>query len=63
MPTPTPAPEPTPTPTPTPTPQINALDPFSLSQLWPDEAQGFTPWPAKRLHMLVVSFPTGVKLK
>ena len=25
-------------------PEINALEPVSLRQVWPDEARDFTPW-------------------
>ena len=31
---------------------ISALEPLSLREVWPDEAQDFTPWLADNLHML-----------
>ena len=33
-------------------PEINALEPVSLRQVWPDEARDFTPWLADHLHLL-----------
>jgi hypothetical protein len=33
-------------------PEINALEPVSLRQVWPDEARDFTPWLAAHLHLL-----------
>ena len=33
-------------------PEINALEPVSLRQVWPDEARHFTPWLADHLHLL-----------
>ena len=33
-------------------PEINALEPVSLRQVWPDEARDFTPWLANHLHLL-----------
>ena len=33
-------------------PEINALEPMSLRQVWPDEARDFTPWLADHLHLL-----------
>ncbi len=33
-------------------PQINALDPVSLREVWPDEARDFTPWLANHLQLL-----------
>ena len=33
-------------------PQINALEPVSLRQVWPDEARDFTPWMKDHLQML-----------
>jgi hypothetical protein len=33
-------------------PEINALEPVSLRQVWPDEARDFTPWLADNLHLL-----------
>ena len=33
-------------------PEINALDPVSLREVWPDEARDFTPWLANHLHLL-----------
>ena len=32
--------------------KINALEPVSLRDLWPDEARDFTPWLADHLHLL-----------
>ena len=33
-------------------PEINALEPVSLRQVWPDEARDFTPWLANHLSLL-----------
>ena len=43
-------------------PEINALEPLSLRQVWPDEARDFTPWLANHLHLLGAELNTPLEL-
>ena len=43
-------------------PEINALEPVSLRQVWPDEARDFTPWLADNLHLLAAELNLALEL-